>query len=54
MKNNERGAILIFTAIALMMLLGLSTFVFDSGVVWLARRQAQNSADAAALAAGMR
>lgn len=37
-------------AIALLGLMALSTFVIDYGVLWAARRQAQNAADAGALA----
>jgi len=37
-------------AIALLGLTALSAFVIDYGVLWVARRQAQNSADAAAMA----
>jgi hypothetical protein len=46
----ERGTILVQVAVAMTALLGLSTFVFDYGVMWVSRGQAQNSADAAALA----
>jgi Putative Flp pilus-assembly TadE/G-like len=48
--SSERGAILIQVGIALVVLVGLSAFVTDYGVFWLARRQAQNAADAGALA----
>ena len=47
---SERGAVLVHVAIALIGLMAFSTFVIDYGVMWTARRQAQNSADAAALA----
>jgi hypothetical protein len=46
----ERGAITIFVAFALVGLLAFSTFIVDYGVMWVSRRQAQNAADAAALA----
>jgi len=49
--RSERGAILIHTAIAFVGLTAFTTFVADYGMLWTARRQAQNSADAAALAA---
>src|SRR5688572_26267915 len=52
-RNNlasERGAVLVHVAIALVGLMAMSTFVIDYGVMWAARRQAQNAADAAALA----
>src|SRR5688572_22481295 len=48
--GSERGAVLVQVAIALMGLIALSAFVVDYGVLWVARRQAQNSADAAAMA----
>lgn len=49
--RSERGAIFIHTAVAFLGLTAFSTFVADYGMLWTARRQAQNSADAAALAA---
>jgi len=49
--RSERGAVLVHTAIAMLGLTAFSTFVADYGMLWTARRQAQNSADAAALAA---
>jgi hypothetical protein len=48
--DRERGAVLIHVAFALLALLAFTTFVVDYGVLWVARRQAQNSADAGALA----
>lgn len=48
--GSERGAVLVHTALALLALVAFTTFVADFGTMWLARRQAQNSADAAALA----
>jgi hypothetical protein len=51
-SRSDRGAILIQTAITLGVMMALSAFVIDMGVLWMARRQAQNAADAAALAAG--
>jgi hypothetical protein len=47
-SENERGAILAHVAIALLGLVAFSAFVFDYGVLWVSRRQAQNAADAAA------
>ena len=47
---DERGAVLIQVAVALLALLALSAFVFDYGVMWASRGQAQNAADAGALA----
>ena len=43
---SERGAVLIQTAIAALVLVGFGTFVVDYGVLWVARHQAQNAADA--------
>jgi len=48
--RGERGAVLVHVAIALVGLLAFSAFVIDYGVLWAARRQAQNSADAGAMA----
>jgi hypothetical protein len=48
--RSERGAVLVQVAIALVGLMALSAFVIDYGVMWVSRRQAQNSADAGALA----
>jgi len=47
---SERGAVIVHVAIALLGLMAMSTFVIDYGVMWAARRQAQNAADAGALA----
>ena len=48
--NGERGAITIHVSIALIALLAFSAFVIDYGSMWVSRRQAQNAADAGALA----
>ena len=45
---SERGAVIVHVAIALVGLMAFSAFVIDYGVMWAARRQAQNSADAGA------
>jgi Flp pilus assembly protein TadG len=50
---SEQGAILAHVAFALLALMALMTFVVDEGVYWESRRQAQNSADAAALAGAL-
>lgn len=50
-SNGERGAILVQTAVALIGLLAFGSFTMDYGVLWVARGQAQNAADAGALAA---
>jgi hypothetical protein len=49
-RKNERGAILIHVAFALLALLAFSAFVVDMGMMWVSRGQAQNAADAGALA----
>jgi Flp pilus assembly protein TadG len=48
--RSERGAILIFVGLAVLMLTAFSAFVLDYGIMWMSRRQAQNAADAGALA----
>ena len=48
--NGERGAILAQVAISMLMLMGFAVFVLDYGVVLVSRGQAQNAADAGALA----
>jgi hypothetical protein len=52
-RHGERGAVLIHVAVALVGLLAFSMLVIDYGVMWTARNQAQNAADAAALAAAV-
>jgi len=49
-RHPERGAILVQVAILLMVLIGFTAFVVDYGVMLVGRRQAQNAADAGALA----
>jgi len=49
-RSSERGAILVFVAIAILMLMGFLTIVMDFGISWVSRGQAQNAADAGALA----
>lgn len=49
-RPSERGAVLIHAGIAMIALMSFSALSVDYGVMWVARRQAQNSADAAALA----
>lgn len=48
--RNERGAVLVHVAIAMIGLLAVSALTIDAGVKWVARGQAQNAADAGALA----
>ena len=50
--RDDRGAILIHMALSILVLTGMLAFVLDHGMMWTARRQAQNAADAGALAAG--
>ena len=47
--RNEEGAVLIQVAVSMLAILALASFVFDYGVMWVSRGQAQNSADAGAL-----
>src|SRR5262245_38068935 len=51
--SNERGAMVIIVAIALLALTLPSAIVLDYGVLWDSRGQAQNSADAGALSAAL-
>ncbi len=51
--SRQRGAVLIHVAVAMLGLLAFSALVIDYGIFWAARRQAQNSADAGALAGAM-
>jgi len=48
--RSERGVSLIHVAVAIFVITGFSAFVLDHGVLMLSRGQAQNVADAAALA----
>ena len=41
---------LILVALSLVTLIAFTTFVVDYGAMWVGRRQAQNAADAGALA----
>src|SRR5215216_3210073 len=49
-RKSEHGSILIQVAIGSLVLIAFSMFVIDYGMMWVARRQAQNAADGAALA----
>ena len=51
--GNERGAVLVHAAIAMLALMAFNALVIDYGALWLSRSQAQNSADAAALAGAL-
>ena len=48
--DDDRGAILIHVALGVLALAAFLTIVADFGLMWTARRQAQNSADAGAIA----
>jgi Putative Flp pilus-assembly TadE/G-like len=48
--GDERGAVLVHVAVAMLALIAFSAFAIDYGTLLVSRRQAQNSADAAALA----
>jgi Flp pilus assembly protein TadG len=49
--RGERGAVLVHVAVAFTGLLAFSALTVDLGMLWAARSQAQNAADAAAFAA---
>ena len=49
--SDQRGVIVIQVGLALVVLLGFGAFAVDYGVLWVGREQAQNAADAGALAA---
>jgi uncharacterized membrane protein len=51
--GSERGAILVHAAIAMLALMAFNALVIDYGSLWLSRSQAQNAADAAALAGAL-
>jgi hypothetical protein len=48
--SSENGAVLLNVIVAMILLIGINTFVIDYGVMWVGRNQAQNSADAGAMA----
>jgi hypothetical protein len=48
--SDDRGAVLIHVALGVLALTAFLTIVADFGLMWTSRRQAQNSADAGALA----
>jgi hypothetical protein len=49
-RHPERGAILVYTAVTMFVLIGVLVMVIDYGILMVGRHQAQNSADAGALA----
>ena len=52
-RDGESGAVLVVVALTLVMLMGFAAFAVDVGNQYAHRRQAQNTADAAALAAAV-
>ena len=52
-RHDERGAIIIHVAVALLGLLAFSSFTIDNGIRMVARGQAQTAADAGAMAAAL-
>ena len=50
-SRSERGQVVLITAASLIVLLGISALVIDLGFSWMLRRQEQNAADPAAIAA---
>lgn len=49
-RTSERGVIFVQMAIIILVLMAFLVFVIDYGILWLSRGQAQNAADAGALA----
>ncbi|MEO5975240.1 MAG: pilus assembly protein TadG-related protein [Ilumatobacteraceae bacterium] len=52
-SDRDRGAILVWFAAFVIVLLGSGALVIDMGSLWSERRQLQNGADAAALAVAL-
>jgi hypothetical protein len=50
-RNDERGQVLIIVAAGMIVLMGIAALVVDLGMSWMLRRQEQNAADPAAIAA---
>jgi Flp pilus assembly protein TadG len=48
--SSERGAVLVFTVVALLAMMGIAALTVDLGVFYAASQEAQSAADAAALA----
>ena len=48
--RSEQGAVFVQVGISLFVLMAFNAFVLDYGMMWVGRRQAQNAADAGALA----
>ena len=51
LPSDPRGQVLIITALALLVLIGIGALVADLGMSWMLRRHEQNAADPAAIAA---
>jgi putative Flp pilus-assembly TadE/G-like protein len=51
--RSERGAIFIQVGVLILAVMAINVFVVDYGVMWTARGQAQNAADAAALSGAL-
>jgi hypothetical protein len=49
--NRLQGQVLLITAFSMLVLIGISAIVVDLGLSWMLRRQEQNAADPAAIAA---
>lgn len=49
--DDERGAVLVFTALVIVVLLGMTALVVDMGRLFVVRAELQNAADSAAVAA---
>ena len=49
--ERPRGQVLLITAFSMIVLIGITALVIDLGVSWMLRRQEQNAADPAAIAA---
>jgi Putative Flp pilus-assembly TadE/G-like len=52
-RRSERGVILVQVALMILVLVAGATFVVDYGILWVSRGQAQNAADAGALAGAL-
>ena len=50
---SEKGAVFIHVGLAIFALMGMLVYVFDFGLVWVSRGQAQNAADAGALSGAL-
>src|SRR3970040_81758 len=46
----DRGAVLVHVAVAMLALVAFCALTIDYGIMWMSRRQAQNAADAGAMA----